>query len=216
MLLFAFTDCRAQIKLAPNVKAKYDSVFHGFYPSFRKRVERGEKKGWLEGLAPIEFYKTDTLNKEEFIPDTTNYPRMDTMLNFYPMTTLSAGPNDKGGYFPTAIFSNDTLYLFMEQGLNTTITGGKIISSFYREVNQFDSLYNHLPDLEIPVEISIFTISTLKLKYRAEQILYGEVEFETLPFYERNTRFKGGRIYKRILCKYVFKVRIKGNRVNTK
>jgi len=76
ILLFAFADCRAQMILNPAAKAKYDSVYLTYYPSFRKKIERGEKEGWLDGgLALTEFLKTDTLNKEEFVPDTTHYPK---------------------------------------------------------------------------------------------------------------------------------------------
>ena len=206
VLLSIFTETSGQIKLSSNVKAKYDSIYMEFYPSFRKKVERNEKKGAFDGLAIIEFYKIDTLNKEERIPDSILYPGFVKVESLLPILKISAGPNDKGGFFPTATISNDTLYLFMEQGLNTILVGGKIINSFCED-SQYDTSYNRLPDIKRPVEIFSFIISSVK--YKPGQILYGEVDFEKLPYYKQNSGFKSGLLHERIYCKFVFKVKVK-------
>ena len=218
VLLVASLDTFAQVKVDNTVEARYKMAFKKMKSSYRQKVTQLEEKEPFIGISIFTTYQVDTLNRQDII----NYG-IDVTIE-----DINSSPNkreekeiDENIYIP--IFSeaklvNDTLQLEVGRPFPPIINHHvylRQITSYYEEYYKFDSVLRldlkdaKVSKLSIPIKTKKFLVNTSTFK--VGQVIYGQVEFETVPYYYDTFGFTNSYIKKRLHCVYLFKVRVKKN-----
>lgn len=205
---------RAQVIIDKNIAKAYDIAVKKMKPEYQSAMSSLTDP--QIGFAIYMLYRTDTLNKKD-APDYSNIKISVIDEKTGKITPINTATEDDT-YTPipcAAALNGDTLLIVLPPVftpfLEHKITGKHVISS-YKEGRKNEDIYRlRLTDvkvhqLSIPVKTSSFKLSTSNFK--AGQIIYGEVSFETEPYYTDDSAFKQGYIYKKLSGRYVFKTLI--------
>lgn len=201
LFLLILTNCaNAQLTITTKVIDDYNAAFKksNAQPEILKRIDEVSS-----GLVIFNLDQIDTLNKKDIKPEYNNF---------------HSGESEDATYsvFPFRVnLLNDSL--IMSAGI---FWGSETISIYknkataiYNDRRKYDPVFRlKLSDkksefLAAPMQSLKIRLSTPK--FEAGAILYGEVDYTTVPFYEDNSFFMSGYIEKQIHLKYVFKTIIK-------
>ena len=216
LLLIVSIDTFAQVKVDNTIETKYKMAFKKMKSSYQRKVTQLEKKEPFFGISIFTAYQVDTLNRQDII----NYGNDITIESINPSPSKRAEKEINENIF-VPIFSgaklvNDTLQLAVGEPFPPIIHHNvylREVTSYYEEYYKYDSVlrldlkHAKVSKLSVPIDIKKFLISTTTFK--SGQIIYGQVEFETAPYYHDSFGFKNNYIKKRLRCIYLFKVRVK-------
>jgi hypothetical protein len=217
LLLIPFINF-AQLKVDKAVIKKYEHAFNKLNPSDKQAIKQHQEKETELGISLITLNEIDTLNKEEIIQGNNFYliENLDSKAGNGLSKELNASL-----YTPVitiAILQNDTLLLSIDglfvEGIMHKIYS-RNVSTYYNEYYKNDSILRlHLNEpkvsaLTVPTKTKVFVISSIDFK--PGEIIYGEVELETDPYYKDTFGFKNNYIKKRLRYNYLFKIRVPKN-----
>lgn len=202
-----------QYKIDPNVQQEFDSLFS------RQPKEIQDKryiKGFDNGFALLLTFKEDTLNIIDFTPiviDTSiKIVSIDENGNELPEPTKDTTKYNQW-LSCQATYLNDTLGIGTFFGLlsglsfSVKIIGDKTIGDFY-EYSSGDYIYRYSLTSEkstnIQVDAETENVILSKIPNKSGDVFYGAATLTTKPFYEDNSEFKTGFIYKRYLVTFLF------------
>jgi hypothetical protein len=217
-LMIVSLDTFAQVKVDKSVVTRYKTLFKKMDSSYQQKVTQLENDEPFIGISIFTTYQTDTLNRQDVI----NYGNDITIEDVIPnLDNIKESVIDENIYTPVfsrAELIKDTLYLSIGGPLSPNIKHKihlrQVISQYdesykYDSVLRLDLTDTKVSKLSIPIKTKKFLISTSS--YNAGQVIYGQVEFETVPYYFETLGFKNNYIKKRLRCVYFFKVRVKKN-----
>lgn len=218
ILIIVSIDTFAQVKVDNTIEKKYKMAFKKMKSSYQHKVTKLEKKEPFTGISIFTTYQVDTLNKQDII----NYGIDVTIENINPSHSKRAEKEINENIF-IPIFSgaklvNDNLQLAVGgpfPPIINHIVYLREVTSYYEEYYKYDSVlrldlkHAKVSKLSVPIKTKKFLMSTTT--YKSGQIIYGQVEFETVPYYHDSFGFKNNYIKKRLRCVYLFKVRVKKN-----
>jgi hypothetical protein len=207
------TGLSAQVIVDATLVKRYQQEFNKWPPKVQRQLqkENGLNYGISSGICLIEA--TDTLNiKDKF--DYSNIKIKDiSVVNGKRIKAKKTKP-EKNLYAPIMCcvqLSGDTL------SINSDELWGPVISNFIYK-NQVSTFYKMLQeDTILRGKLSDAKVSQLKmsvpktscrlstLSFKPGQLIYGEIEFVTAPYYQDSEWFKSGYIQKRDHFKYIFK-----------
>lgn len=155
------------------------------------------------GLVMFTHDKIDTLNKKDIKPE---------YLDLHPVT----GEDATYSVFPfRAVLLNDSLIISsgIFWGSEIIAINKNKVTATYNDRRKYDPVFR-LKLSDKKSEFLAAPMQTLRIKlstseFKVGTILYGEVDYTTVPFYEDNSFFISGYINKQISLKYVFKTVIK-------
>lgn len=208
----------AQVKVDKSVVTRYKTVFKKMDSLYQQNVTQLENDKPFIGISIFTINQIDTLNKQDIINYGNDIIIEDVIPNPNKIKENEIDENIYTPVFSSAELIKDTLYLSIGGPLSPNIKHKihlRQVTSQYDESYKYDSVLRldlmdtKVPNLSIPIKTKKFLISTLS--YNAGQIIYGQVEFETGPYYYDTIGFKNNYIKKRLRCVYFFKVRIKKN-----
>ena len=211
-----------QYKIDTHVQLEFDSLFN-------KQPEEIQNKRYIKGFdngfALLLTFKEDTLNNEDFTPIV-----IDTSI------TIKIVSIDKNGNeLPEPIkdttkynqwlscqatYLNDTLgigtYFGLLSGLSFSvrIIGNKTIGDFY-EYSSGNHVYRYklTSDKSTNIQVNAETENVVlsKMPKQLGDVFYGKATLLTEPFYEDDTSFKNGFIYKKYLVTFLFTCKLIDN-----
>lgn len=200
-LLLILTNCaNAQLTITTKVIDDYNAAFKksNAQPELLKRINEVSS-----GLSIFTLDKIDTLNKKDIKPE---------YLDLHPVKSEDATYS----VFPfRAVLLNDSLII------SSGIFGGSEIiainknkmTATYNDRRKYDPVFRlKLSDKKsefLAAPMQTLRINLSASEYKVGTILYGEVDYTTVPFYEDDSFFASGYIKKQIRLKYVFKTVIK-------
>ena len=214
LLLISF-DSFAQVTVDKTVKKQYKMAFKKMKFSYQQEVRQQEKKEPSIGISIFTAYYEDTLNNEDIINDGNDFTFEIIDPNTNKKIKIEENENIYIPVFSVAKLINDSLY-FKVGGPFPPIINHKVylrhVTSDYEEYYKYDSVLRldlkdpKVSELSIPIKTNKFLVSTSS--YKAGQVIYGQVDFETAPYYYDSFGFKNNYIKKRLRCVYLFKVRV--------
>jgi hypothetical protein len=217
VLLISF-DSFAQVTIDKTVETRYKKTLKKMKLLYQQNIAQLEKKEPFIGISVFTFYQVDTLNKKDFIKNENDVTVEDINPTHNKKRLSAIDENIYIPVFSVAELINDTLHLAVgipfQPTIKHTVYLGKVTSA-YEEYYKYDSVLRldlkdtKVSKLSIPIETKKFLINTSS--YKAGQLIYGQVEFETAPYYYDTFGFKNNYIKKRLRCIYLFKVRVKKN-----
>jgi hypothetical protein len=207
----------AQIVIDPLVEKTYNRAVKQLAMEDRQvlgKLTKAYKP--LAGIMIFTNYNIDTLNKYEAINTNNKIDITDISLpSGKRIHTEGKGlkMSNINIPFPCAVvLKGDTLTIegppIFSPFITHKIANDKVISS-YQEYQKRDTIFRlnlsgqKTEKINIPVNTPIFKLNTKKFK--AGQVVYGEIEYLTDPYYVDDPAFKYKYIYKRLHCKYVFR-----------
>ncbi len=213
----------AQVIVESNVSESYYKAFKKLSLEHQNIIINNPVKHNLVnvgGYAIFTAYTIDTLNKKDKTDHTNiHILSIDTNLVNGKETLHADNFNEKITYMPIPYdvkLKGRTLILKPDGPfppyLIHTISGKNIVTT-YEEYYKRDTVLrmslenSKTQQLSIPVKTIYFKINTSA--YLPGNIVFGEVEFITKPYYLDDVGFKKGFIKKQLHCKYVFKAVIK-------
>jgi hypothetical protein len=218
LLLIISLRCFSQVKVDKSVEARYEIAFKKMKKPYQQRITQLEIKEPFIGISVFTVYQVDTLNREDIINDENDVIVEDINPSPDKIRESDINENTYIPVFSRAELTDDTLHFTVGGPFPPTIIhkvyAGKVISS-YNEYYKDDSVLrlnlkdSKVSQLSIPITTKKFMISTSS--YKVGQVIYGQVEFETDPYYYDTLGTKNNYIRKRLKCIYFFKVRIKKN-----
>jgi len=215
MLFFISQFVVAQVTYTPDVKVQYDAAVKKMAVQYQTALPQLYKQtNQPNGIAIFTFYQTDTLNKNEkldrgdvriYISSPNGTSKKDAITYI----------KDENTYLPVpciAAIRGDSLLIEVPPIFNPFVKHAIVknkITSTYEEYQKNDTIFQlgassvKTVRLSIPVKTPTFKLSTQR--FNAGQIMYGEIEYITLPYYVDDSNFKSAHIYKSLHCKYVFR-----------
>ena len=207
----------SQVMIDPNVRIVYNKVVQQLPVRYQKGLDNSikEKDDIPNGVFIYTANKTYTLNKRDLIPVKGNVEVM--FIDSSTHKVIKEEIKDEGLNIPVpgiAVLNGDTLIIAappIGPGSIHKIIRGKLLGTYheYRQgdkVLRLDLSQNRTDNLTIPVKTSLFKLSSLNFK--PGQVIYGQVEYITNPYYIDDPDFKSGYICRRMHCKYVFRTKI--------
>jgi hypothetical protein len=209
-----------QYKIDLNVQKEFDNLFS---KQPKEIQDKRYIKGFDNGFALLLTFKEDTLNIKDFTPiviDTSiTIVSVDENGNELPET-----PKDTTKFNQwlscQATYLNDTLGigtffgLLSGLSLSVKIIGNKSIGGFY-EYSSGDNIYRYkltsAKSTNIQVDAETKNVILSKLPEKLGDVFYGKATLVTKPFYEDNSYFKNGFIYKRYLVTFLFTCKLIDN-----
>jgi hypothetical protein len=208
----------AQVTYTPNVKTQYDAAVKKMAAEYQTGLSRLYKSTYQpKGIAIFTVYNVDTLNKNDKIdrgtvhiyissPDDTSKRQDITNIQeentYLPVPCLAALSGDSLLIEAPAIFNPFVKHIIIKN---------KVIST-YEEYQKRDKIFqlnlssDKTESLSIPVKTPVLKLSARHFK--PDQVIYGEVEYITQPYYVDDNNFKSNHIYKSMHCKYVFRAKL--------
>jgi len=215
LLLLVSLNTFAQVKVDKTVATRYEMEFKKMKLIYQQKILPFQEKEPFIGISVFTSYKVDTLNKKEIIDFGNDVIVEDINPSLNKISEEETDENVYSPVFSRAKLINDTLYLDVGGPfppiIHHKVYLGNVISN-YEEYYKYDSVLRlNLKDtkaskLFIPIKTKKFLISAST--YKAEQVIYGQVEFETVPYYYDTYGFKNNYIKKRLRGVYLFKVRV--------
>jgi hypothetical protein len=213
ILLFLIQiNCQAQLKEDKSIKNEYELILKNSSSGLQDFINQQRLRGENESITTV--YVTDTLNKNE----------IDTSFNstqiFDPETGKENIRHEEQIEFPMpwaaqGILVKDTLII--NTGLlmpisSTKIYGSKVITVWedhtkYDKVFRLNLRKKKSKDLYAPVQNSNIVLSNIHPE--PGEIVYGKLEFTTVPFYVDNINFIKKYISQQVRLVCYFKVKIK-------
>ncbi|MBE9666452.1 hypothetical protein [Mucilaginibacter boryungensis] len=205
----------AQVIYTPVAKSHYDAAVKKIPIQYKAALnELYKQTGNPNGVAIFTFYKTDTLNKEEKI-DRGNVHIYLSSPNDTSKKEDITSIKEENTYLPIpcmAIVNGDSLLIEVPPIFNPfvkhVIIKNRVIST-YEEYQKRDKIFqlnlssDKTEKLSIPVRTPVLKLNSSNRN--RGQIIYGEVEYITQPYYVDDDNFKSKHICKSIHCKYVFR-----------
>lgn len=213
-LLIISLDTFAQVTIDRAVEKLYKTEFKKMKIVYQQRVIKMEKEQPFVGISIFTTYQVDTLNKEDIIDHGTGVSITD--INNEKIYEKEIEENIYIPDFSDAKLINDTLDIAVGIIFRPIIHHQifkQQVNSYYEEDFKYDSVLRidltdkKVSHLNIPIKTKKFVMSTSS--YKEGQIIYGQVELETVPYYHDTYGFKNNFIKKRLRCVYVFKLRIR-------
>lgn len=206
----------SQVTVAPTIATHYSNAIKKLPANIQKMVLSKRGDNFLGYLALLPLYKIDTLNKKDKIVYTGfTVQDIDSLTGKVIPDTAHTDENEVNILPCIARLKKDTLILIiggpMYPRILTKLIKGKVTGS-YEEYMKRDTIYRlnlsqqKTSSLSVPSTVSGFKLSTLEFK--TGQTIYGEMNFNTVPYYTDNGYFKTGYIKTRLLFKVVFKALI--------
>ena len=205
-----------------NLESTYESAFLKMEPSYQEKVKELEIKDSLFGFSIFTTYLIDTLNKEDIIyhEGTINIEYRNSNSDTSEIAERKVEESTLIPVFTTAELINDTLNLSVGIPFYPIIRHKVFRNqeiSVYEEYFKYDSILrlnlkdSKVSQLYIPIKIKKFLVNSSS--FIPGQIIYGQVEFETIPYYSDDSWFKNNFIKKRLRATYLFKVRVNKNSI---
>ena len=223
-LLISLPVIAQRIVVDPNISTRYENIFKKFPISFKKFLqENPDTSSRQQGFALLRVVDntTDTLNKKEKIHYDGSVKIIDVPLSNN-IEALNRKVNEEPKYIPiiiSSILKKDGLVFSPFMSFNTNVSH-KILKNLvytrYEEYYKRDTILRSNPSspktnsLNVATKTILFKLNTLHFK--PGDIIYGEVEFETAPYYIDNTEFTSGYIKLKQHFKYIFKSTITADR----
>lgn len=214
----------AQVVVDHTLAKRYDQEISKQTPSYQQLVKAMNRHPELFGLAIFTLHQTDTLNKKDF----TNYNN-DGIFSIdtdkvsgkiiYHKDVINYNENTFMPVPCTATLHGDTLIITTEGPffpyLVHKIVKHKVISTYEEHYRHDTILRKTLLSprsniLSVPTQTALFNLSTLHFK--AEETIYGEVDFMTNFYYIDDPDSATGYLSKKFSGKYIFKTIIKDDK----
>ena len=209
-----------QCRIDPNVKSEFDSLFS---KQPKEIQDKRYIKGFDNGFALLLSFKEDTLNIKDFVPivTDTSIKIVSVDENGNELPELSKDTTKYNQWLSCqATYLNDTLgigtFFGLLSGLSFSIKiiGDKTIGNFY-EYSSGDNIYRYkltsTKSTNIQVDAKTENVILSKMPQKLGDVFYGKATLMTEPFYEDDSEFKNGFIYKRYLVTFLFTCRLIDN-----
>lgn len=229
--IFIYFNCNAQLTIDTTVIQKYNEAYLKIKKEYRNNVDslssNKEFNQYVKGLVFFTEYKTDTLNIEEY--ERTEFDKIkiedisiDSAGIMVPAkieSTRNLSEEERTIYKPM-LFCVGTIYkdtlmtwVGLWSGFTNKIIGRKVFSFYQTDYDKYDSVYSFTLEgrkfqrLTVNATIERLTLNTSN--YKIGDIIYGEAELQTDPFYYfKPYFFKNGYIKQRFRIKYFFKLEL--------
>ena len=209
-----------QYKIDQTVHREFDSLFS---KQPKEIQDKRYIKGFDNGFALLLTFKEDTINIKDFTPivfDTSiKIVSVDENGNELPEPVKDTTKFNQW-LSCQASYLNDTLGIGTFFGLlsglsfSVKIIDDKTIGDFY-EYSSGDNIYRYSLTSEkstnIQVDAETENVTLSKMPKKLGDVFYGKATLTTKPFYEDNSEFKNGFIYKRYFVTFLFTCKLIGN-----
>ena len=219
IFLLVVNTCIAQIAIDPNIVIHYNKAAKNSSPEFRKIFLIKDFGARQPNFALYSVNAIDTLNKKDKIPPTQSVVTVrdvDIVTNkvIEPSAAIPSEQPEPLNLIKASI-KGDTLILrlgIIFPPYTVVKIVNKKVTGIYQEYAKYDYIFRlklsspKTNELNIPVTISSIKLNTLKFK--PNQVIYGEIDLATAPYYVDDSNFTTGYINKRLRSKFVFKATI--------